>query len=288
MVKVMLDPGHGGKDPGASGNGVTEKVAVLSTAFEVKAELEKYGVTVAMTRTTDVFLELSDRANKANAWGADLFVSCHYNAGGGVGAEVIHSIYGGTGKTLAENIMKTLISEIGVKTHKGAYSREGSNGDYYAVIRQTNMPGVIVEPGFVDSSDSQNFDTLAKQQRVGKAIAHGILNTLGIKFGGTVAPPTDGATTTYTVVSGDTLYSIATKFKTTVAEIKSLNGLTSDTITVGQKLKIPSSGAVFYTVVSGDTLYGIATKYSTTVQAIKDLNGLTSDTISVGQVLQVK
>lgn len=284
----MLDPGHGGKDPGASGNGVTEKVAALSTAFEVKAELEKYGVTVAMTRTTDVFVELSDRAAKANAWGANLFVSCHYNAGGGVGSEVIHSIYGGTGKTLAENIVKTLVSEVGFGIHKGAYSREGSNGDYYAVIRETNMPAVIVEPGFVDSSDSQKFDSLSDQRRVGVAIAHGILNTLGIKFGGEIAPPNDGAYTTYTVVSGDTLYGIATKFKTTVQAIKDLNGLTSDTITVGQVLKIPASGAVFYTVVSGDTLYGIATKFSTTVQAIKDLNGLTSDTITVGQVLQVK
>lgn len=239
----MLDPGHGGKDPGASKGSLIEKKMVLTTAFEVKRVLEAHGVTVAMTRTTDVFLELSDRAKKANAWGANLFVSCHYNAGGGVGAEVIHSIGGGKGKTLAENIMKTMMGELKVKSHKGAYCRKGSSGkDYHAVVRETKMPGVIVEPGFLDSSDGSFFDTDAKLKKTGQAIAHGILNTLGIKIkdeaAPTVAKPAAPASATYKVAKGDTLFGIAKKFGTTVDKIKSLNKLKSDVLSIGQVLKV--------------------------------------------------
>ncbi len=117
---------------------------------------------------------------------------------------------------------------------------------------------------------------------------------------------TVGADGTYTVVSGDTLSGIASRYGTTVAAIKDLNGLTSDSIYVGQKLKIPASSGTpatetpsptptdtpapsgkTYTVVSGDTLTRIASRNGTTVTAIKELNGLTSDNIYVGQVLKL-
>ncbi len=102
---------------------------------------------------------------------------------------------------------------------------------------------------------------------------------------------TGGTTTnTYTVKSGDTLYSIASKYNTTVDEIKRLNSLTSNTLSIGQVLKIPSAGgttSTTYTVKSGDTLYSIASKYNTTVDEIKRLNNLTSNTLSVGQLLKI-
>ncbi len=97
---------------------------------------------------------------------------------------------------------------------------------------------------------------------------------------------------TYTVVSGDTLYSIARKFNTTVDIIKSLNNLTSNTLSIGQVLKIPTSATTqpsinTYTVVSGDTLYSIARKFNTTIDAIKSLNNLTSNTLIIGQILRI-
>ncbi len=94
----------------------------------------------------------------------------------------------------------------------------------------------------------------------------------------------------YVVRPGDTLWLLAQKYNTTVDTIKNLNGLTSDTINVGQVLQIPSgtgSSNFNYTVKSGDTLWLLAQKYSTTVDAIKNLNNLTSDTINVGQVLLI-
>ena len=93
------------------------------------------------------------------------------------------------------------------------------------------------------------------------------------------------STTNYTVVKGDTLYAIANKYNTTVNELKSLNNLTSDTLNVGEVLKLPSSGNVTYTVKSGDTLYSIAREFGTTVSAITTLNNLATTVLSIGQKL---
>ncbi len=93
----------------------------------------------------------------------------------------------------------------------------------------------------------------------------------------------------YTVKSGDTLYSIARKYNLTVDEIKKLNNLTSNTLSIGQKLIVKSSeeNNNTYTVVKGDSLYAIARKFNTTVDDIKKLNNLTSNNLSIGQVLKI-
>lgn len=97
---------------------------------------------------------------------------------------------------------------------------------------------------------------------------------------------------TYTVKSGDSLYSIARKYNTTVDELKSLNNLTSNLLSIGQVLKLPTETTeeqekVTYTVKSGDSLYSISQKYNTTVDAIKKANNLTSNLLSIGQVLTI-
>lgn len=99
---------------------------------------------------------------------------------------------------------------------------------------------------------------------------------------------------TYTVKSGDTLYKIATQNNTTVDILKELNNLSSNTLSIGQVLKLPSteiieipSTTITYTIKLGDTLYSIAKKYDTTVDKIKQLNNLTSNTLSIGQQLQI-
>lgn len=92
---------------------------------------------------------------------------------------------------------------------------------------------------------------------------------------------------TYTVQRGDTLYGISKQFGVSVSEIKRLNNLTSDSITVGDVLQIPTTGNTTYTVQRGDSLYSIARLYNTTVDAIKQFNGLTSDLLSIGMVLQI-
>lgn len=89
----------------------------------------------------------------------------------------------------------------------------------------------------------------------------------------------------YVVKSGDNLYAIANKYGTTVDQIKSLNNLTSNNLSIGQVLKIPLSGTITYVVKSGDNLYAIASKYNTTVNTIKQKNNLTSNNLSIGQIL---
>ena len=99
---------------------------------------------------------------------------------------------------------------------------------------------------------------------------------------------TSGNNTTYTVKSGDSLYKIAQRYNTTVNAIKSLNGLSSDNLSIGQQLLIPSSTSeTTYTVQSGDSLYSIAKKFNTTVDNLKELNNLSSTLLNIGQKLIV-
>src|SRR5690625_7648935 len=90
MTKIYIDAGHGGNDPGASGNGLKEKDLTLTIAKKVQAILKDYA-TVRMSRTTDKTLSLTQRTNDANSWGADYFLSIHINAGGGTGRSEEHT-----------------------------------------------------------------------------------------------------------------------------------------------------------------------------------------------------
>lgn len=115
------------------------------------------------------------------------------------------------------------------------------------------------------------------------------LTTDALSIGQILKVPTNSSTPsdTYIVKSGDNLYAIARKYNTTVNEIKSLNNLTSDLLSIGQVLKIPSqeSNNVVYTVKKGDSLYSIAREYNTTVNAISALNNLSTNVLSIGQKL---
>ena len=99
-----------------------------------------------------------------------------------------------------------------------------------------------------------------------------------------------GSSILYTVRAGDTLFSIASRYNTTVDEIKRLNNLMSNVLSIGQVLKIPSTSSnnyITYIVQRGDTLFSIASRYNTTVDAIRRLNNLTSNVLSIGQVLKI-
>lgn len=97
----------------------------------------------------------------------------------------------------------------------------------------------------------------------------------------------DKGFTLYTIKGGDTLYAISKSFGVSVDEIKNVNNLTTNTLEIGQVLKIPTKENKVYTVVSGDTLYSIARKNNTTVSDIIDLNNLSSSNLSIGQKLLI-
>lgn len=178
--KVFISAGHGGSDSGAVGNGFKEKDLNLSIAMACGNYLKSKGVEVQMSRVKDEDDDLNQEARESNAFGPDLTVSIHNNAGGGDGVEAWYSIVGGLGKTCAENILAEVV-KIG-QNSRGAKTRKGSNGrDYYGFIRQTKAPAVIVECAFIDNAtDIQIINTESKRVVMGEAIAKGILKTLGI------------------------------------------------------------------------------------------------------------
>ena len=181
-MKVFISAGHGGSDPGAVANGVKEKDLNLSIALACQAFLQKHGVEVRMSRTKDENDPLSDEIRECNAYAPDLAVSIHNNAGGGDGAEVFHHHGGGKGKTLAENILSEIV-KVG-QNSRGAKVRKNSSGkDYYGFIRETSAPAVIVECAFVDNAqDVKIIASESDRQKVGQAVAKGILKTLGVEI----------------------------------------------------------------------------------------------------------
>ena len=178
MAKVFLGVGHGGSDSGAVGY-IVEKDVNLNMALACKDYLEANGVEVKMSRYKDEDDSLNEEVRECNAYNPDLAVDIHNNAGGGDGFEVYHTLNGGTGKTLAENIEKEVIA-IG-QNSRGVKTRKGNNGDYYGFIRMTKCPAVICEGVFVDNqADASQADTLEEQRAFGIAYAKGILKTLNI------------------------------------------------------------------------------------------------------------
>lgn len=178
--KVFIGVGHGGSDPGAVGY-LVEKDVNLTMAIACRDFLVAYGVDVKMSRTKDEDDTVMQEVAECNAYGPDLAVDIHNNSGGGDGFEVFHTIYGGTGKVLAENIERH-VKAIG-QNSRGVKTRQGASGDYYAFIRDTACPAVICEGVFVDTkADAAQADMLAEQQAFGVAYAKGILDTLGIPY----------------------------------------------------------------------------------------------------------
>jgi len=179
--KVFISVGHGGADSGAVANGFKEKDLNLAIALACNEVLTRHGVITAMSRSEDVSEKLTARINECNAFKPDYAVEIHNNAGGGDGAEIFHTITGGKGKTLAQNILNEIVA-IG-QNSRGLKTKKNSSGrDYFGWIRLTNAPVCLVECAFLDSKDIAIIDTPAEQKAMGVAIAKGILKTLGIAY----------------------------------------------------------------------------------------------------------
>ena len=134
---------------------------------------------------------------------------------------------------------------------------------------------------------AQNYDTT-----VSEIIKLNNLTSTNLSIGQILEIPTKTASgNTYTVKSGDSLYKIAQQYNTTVNELKNLNNISSNLLSIGQVLKIPSSTIeppITYTVKRGDSLYKIAEQYNTTVNDLMKLNNLGTTLLSIGQVLKIK
>lgn len=147
-MAVIIDPGHGGRDPGANGNGLQEKDLALQISLYQRDRLKELGIPVSMTRNKDITLDPRERAKAVRQSGARYCISNHINAGGGVGAEVIYSIH--ADGRLANSVLDALVA-VG-QPRRRAYTRTMRNGrDYYYMHRDTGMTEtLIVEYGFID------------------------------------------------------------------------------------------------------------------------------------------
>lgn len=182
MAKVFLGVGHGGKDSGAAANGFKEKDLNLNIALACRDELERHGVTVLMSRETDVDEGLEARIKECNAFKPDYALDIHNNAGGGDGAEAFYHYKGGAGQILATNVLSE-IAKIGQNSRGAKVKKNASGIDYFGFIRKTTAPAIIVECAFIDNkTDIEIIDTAAEQKTMGAAIAKGILTTLGIAY----------------------------------------------------------------------------------------------------------
>ena len=180
--KVYIGVGHGGSDPGAVFGKFKEKDLALEIAKYCDAYLKKYGVETKLSRRNDSEVWLEQRIAQANAWGADLAVDVHINAFDGTvdGAEVYHTLYGGTGKKLATNILEEM-EKIGQNSRGTKVKKNAKGNDYFGFVRDILCPSVLCECAFIDSKDVEIIDTKAERKKMGEAIAKGILKTLGIK-----------------------------------------------------------------------------------------------------------
>lgn len=288
--KVVIDAGHGGADPGAVSGNLKEKDLNLEAAQYMYKRLQELGIPSTIVRNTDETLERKERINRImNAYGNSpdvIMISNHINAGGGEGAEIVYALR--NNPTLAEMALDN-IGAAG-QIERKVYQRrlpENPNKDYYFIIRDTgNLESLLVEYGFID-----NANDASKLQNNLTDYVEGVVKAIADYANIPYIPPTtDIVEVYYTVKRGDTLYSIASQFSTTVQKLKSLNNLTSNNLQIGQVLLVTEKtypDVSTYTVEKGDTLYGIANKFSTTVQAIKKINNLTTNTLLPGQQIYI-
>lgn len=204
------------------------------------------------------------------------------HSGGGDGAEIIYALRN------SDNLSRKIANEfenVGQNVRKYYQRRLPSDPskDYYYMHRNTpNNETIIVEYGFTDSTGDDvsliknNWETLAE------AVVKALANYIGV-------PYSVKGENYYVVQKGDSLWSIAKKYGTTVSILKQLNNLSTNNLSIGQKLVVraPSTSSGKYIVQSGDTLYGIAAKLGTSVKELMDLNNLSTTNLAVGQTLKI-
>lgn len=180
MKKLMWDPGHGGTDPGAVGNGMQEEHLTLKIVQYAMQYLEENhtGFEQRATRGHEQSLALSARDDAADAWGADVYISVHINAGRGTGFESY--IYKSTGASTVslQNVMHNEI--LAAMRGFGAITDRGKKRADFLVLRETNMDAILTENLFIDSGDHRHLQNESFLKAVGEAHGRGAAKFLGL------------------------------------------------------------------------------------------------------------
>lgn len=326
-MKVIIDPYRGGKDTGKNYSNQYEKNILLEMSRYMATAFAKKNIDTELVRNTDVSLTDDERNSIINELKnkSDLIIQNRISDN-----NEFNSIYPLRSDDTLPSLISTSLETNDININKYFQRRLPTDTilDYYSVIRNTNPNETIIFEYPYKKNYEKTIDiivdTIVKYLTTGKiytVIKGDSLYKIAQKYHTTVDElkklnnlsssnltigmklkiPTSSSTTnneemspstktyTYQVKKGDTLYQIAKKNNTSVAKLKKLNNLSSNTLTIGQTLLIPSSEEEYfiYIVVRGDTLYQIAEKNNTTIDEIKKLNNLTTNTLKIGQKLKI-
>jgi N-acetylmuramoyl-L-alanine amidase/murein DD-endopeptidase MepM/ murein hydrolase activator NlpD len=259
---IVIDPGHGGVDGGATAFGRVEKLVTLPIGLDLDALLRGAGARVVLTRSDDRYVSLAARSAIANAAGATVFVSIHANALSDPSYAGVTTFYGPssgfvTGVTRSPGLVaasRTLAEDVqaAIQGRTGAINRGVQAADYY-VLGNARMPAILVETGFITNpAEGQRLVNPAYQQSLAAGIADGLAqyaaNSGAPVASETVPNSSAGASSTpagrYVVRSGDTLSAIAVRFGVTESALRAANALSNiDVIFAGRTLDVPNAGS---------------------------------------------
>ena len=287
--KVAIDAAAGGTDNGATGNGLVEKDYTLLVSKYISDRLNTLGIENFLVRNSDETLTDEQRVNKIkNTYGTGnniIVISNRLNTGGNNGAEIMYPLR--SNSRLASSIASNL-EEAGQTVLKYYQLRNSSNtalDDDYLIRNTKNNLTIAIYYGYVDNVSDANF-LKNNYEALAEAVVKSIANYAGVTY---TPASLEGY---YVVQKGDSLWSIASKNNTTVDNIKKLNNLSSNTLQIGQLLKLPGSSEEneiesenIYIVKKGDSLYSISKIYGISVDELKKVNNLTSNNLFIGQTL---
>ncbi|MEH7504338.1 N-acetylmuramoyl-L-alanine amidase [Neobacillus drentensis] len=266
-MKLYLDPGHGGEDPGAQGNGLNEKDITLAIALKIRnIILNDYeNVQVNMSRTSDTTKSLAQRSSAANAWDADFFLAIHINSADSSAQGYEDFIYNGaSNSSRAATIQDIIHAEVIKANHLKDRGQKKAN---FHVIRETNMPALLTENGFISNKhDAQQMKDSSWQQQVAQAHVNGIAIAFNLKR------KTKKETPKATITLKPTQSSSATVYTVYVGSYKSKENA-ADRVSELKKKNIKSS--IFTTKISGATWYRVkVATYTTHANAEKRLKAI--------------
>mgnify|MGYP004620971965 FL=1 len=287
--KVVIDAYRGGEDTGSNNNGIIEKDYNLELSQYINNRLKDLNIKSTLTRNSDETLNMKNRVAKIqNSYGKgnDVIVISNALTSTGENAEIIYALR--NSNTLAK-ILENELTKAGLNVEKYYQRRLPADTakDYNTLIKDTaNNESIIIYYGNINNQEEATF-LKNNLENIGEAVVIALANYLNVPYQST-------NDIYYTVKKGDSLYSIAKKYNTTVDELKRLNNLTTNNLAIGDVLKVKekpkennSSSEITYTVKKGDSLYQISKKYNISVEELKAYNNLKSNLLSIGDVLKI-
>ncbi len=283
--KVAIDSSNSSENK----NGIVEKDFTFTIAKYINERLNNIGIENFLVDENNTGLTDEEKVNiikdKYGNGNNIIVISNRLNKGGKNGAEIMYPLRNNS--KLASLIASNLedAGQTVLKYYQLRNNSDTSKDDDYLIRNTANNLTIVIDYGYIDNTSDANF-LKNNYEKLAEAVVKSIANYAGVSY----SPANmEGY---YIVKEGDSLWSIASKNNTTVDNIKKLNNLSSNNLSVGQVLKLSYDAknedikeSNIYTVKKGDSLWLIANKYGTTVDELKSANNLKSNTLSIGQTL---